>query len=250
MDDADIKEVTKYVKENRVKARKGFVCVDGRYKPNDDTSGMLARPGGNFRGIMVLLALKDQLNMTVGRIVDRAVDAVEEMGITFNMHTDEHEDPDDLASIGCGHIAKAANPQTAPTYKVDPMDIKKALIYLKIKLEGKKYYKMVKLAGQHAEKGVLVISGKKYTVNHSDERSSPSDKNGSMYFVFDKARDDKYLKKLYDHLNVSNKLSYKKFQEYSDLQLKATLNNLAKGLPIYRINVDGEEPEVEFLGNV
>jgi hypothetical protein len=236
-------KITEFVKKNRVKAKKGFICVDGRYEAGDETAGMLARPGGNFRGIMVLLSLKDKLGLTVGRVVDRAVEAVEEMGITFNMHTDEHSDPDDLDKIGCGHIAKAADPKTAKDYKVDPDDIKNALIYLRIKLEGRNYYKMVTLEGEHQEQGVLIISGTKYTVNHFDPKTK------EMFFVFDKARDDIYLRQLFDHLHLS-KITYTEFRELSDLQLQATLKNLAKDLPIYKVDADEEEPVVEFLGKV
>jgi hypothetical protein len=235
-------KVIDFVINNKVKARKGFICVDGRYKAGYETAGMLARPGGNFRGIMVLLALKKKLGLTVGQIVDRAVEAVEKMGISFNMHTDEHADPEDLFSIGCGHIAKAADPKTSKAYKVDPKDIKKALVYLRIKLEGKKYYQMIKLSGEHQEKGVLVITGTKYTVNHYDPKRG-------MYFVFDQARDDVFLKQLYDNLHIS-KISFKEFKDYSDLQLQATLDNLAKGLPIYEVNADLSEPEVKFIGKV
>lgn len=239
----ETQQVVDFVKNNRVKAKQGFICVDGRYPAGDKTAGMLARPGGNFRGIMVLLALRKKLGMTVGRIVDRAVDAVEGLGITFNMHTDQHADPDDLSSIGCGHIARAIDPKTSQMYKVDPEDVKKALIYLRIKLEGRKYYKVIHLEGEHKEQGVLIISGTKYSVNHFDPKTK------QMFFVFDKARDDEYLHQLYGALRIP-KLSYKEFSELSDKQLQATLKNLAHGLPIYKVNVDHEGPQVEFVGKV
>ncbi len=243
MNDQNLNQIIDFVKANKVRAKKGFICVDGRYSSGYETAGMLARPGGNFRGIMVLLALRKKLGLTVGRAVDKAVEAVENMGITFNMHTDNHVDPDDLDAIGCGHIAKAADPKHAKDYKVDPDDVKKALMYLRIKLEGRKYYHMVELSGDHKEKGVLIIDSTRYTVNHFDP------KRGEMFFVFDKVRDDEFLRNLYDHLKIS-KLSYGDFVKYSDLQLQATLKNLAHGLPIYKVKLDGHEPEVEFLSNV
>lgn len=239
----DTQKIAEFVKNNRVKAKKGFICVDGRYAAGYATAGMLARPGGNFRGIMVMLALKKKLDLTVGRVVDRAVEAVEGMGLTFNMHTDTHADPDDLTSIGCGHIARAADPKFAPMYKVDPDDVKKALMYLRIKLEGRKYYQMIQLKGEHQEQGVIIISGTKYSVNHYDRKSK------QMFFVFDKARDDEYLHHLYGALRIP-KLSYKEFAKLSDVQLQATLKNLASGLPIYQVNADQVEPIVEFLGLV
>lgn len=233
--------VKDFVIKNRVPAKKGAICVDGRYSPK--YSGMMARPGGNFRGIMTLLALRKKHKLTVGQVVDQAVEAVEKMGITFNMHTDRHANPDDLTSIGCGHIAKAANPETATMYGVKGDDIKQALIYLRIKLEGKKYYNMVNLKGEHEEKGVLVITGSKKTVNHFDPKTK------EMYFVFDKIRDEEYTKKLWKNLKIKN-IKYEEFKKISDTQLNATLKNLAKGLPVYEVNADKKELIIKFLGDV
>lgn len=238
----NIDQVTNFVNRNRVKAKEGFICVDGRYK-SPYYAGMLARPGGNFRGIMVLLALRKKLGLTVGRCVDIAVDAVESMGITFNMHTDDHVNEHDLSAIGCGHIAKAEDPHYAKMYKVDPEDVKLALIYLRIKLEGRKYYKLAELEGTHKEQGVLVITGEKYSVNHCDT------KTGEMYFVYDKARDEEYTRKLWGRLKLK-KLSWKEFSEMIQTQMDTTLKLLAKDLPIYEVNLDKKDPSVNFVGKV
>lgn len=242
MSEENINQILEFVKNNKVKSKDGFICVDGRYKSNF-YAGMLSRPGGNFRGIMVLLSLRKKLGLTVGRCVDIAVEAVESMGITFNMHTDDHEKAHDLASIGCGHIAKAEDPEFSKLYKVDPEDVKLALTYLRIKLEGRKYYKLAELEGSHKEQGVLVVTGEKYTVNHCDPKS------GEMYFVYDKARDEEYTRKLWGRLNLK-KLSWKEFSELNEVQLNATLKLLAKDLPIYSVDLDGKDPEVKFLGKV
>lgn len=235
-------EVEDFVTRNKVPVKKGFICVDGRYK-SPQHAGMLARPGGNFRGIMVLLALRKNLGLTVGQCVDRAIGAVESMGISFNMHTDEHADDDDLSAIGCGHIAKAADPHFAKMYHVDPQDVQRALAYLRVKIEGRKYYHEAELQGDHQEQGVLVISGKKYTVNHSDP------KTGEMYFVFDKARDEEYTKKLFEKFDLY-KLSLKEFLDINELQLNTTLKLLAKDLPIYEVNLDEKAPQVKFVATV
>src|SRR5438552_1915100 len=121
-------EIVNFAKRNKVKAKKGFICVDGRYG-SPKYSGMLARPGGNFRGIMVLLAMRRKLGLTVGRLIDQVVDAVETMGIRFSMHTDSHHHTEkDLGDIGCGHIAMAEESEHAKEYKVDPLDVHRALI--------------------------------------------------------------------------------------------------------------------------
>src|SRR5689334_5769157 len=127
----DTQKIVEYVKKNRVPAKDGFVCVDGRY--DEAQAGMLARPGGNFKGILVLLALRKKLHLTIGRIVDKGVDAIESMGYSFNMHTDDHTDANNLMAIGCGHIAKAADPNNAAEYGVNPKDVQWALVYLRLK---------------------------------------------------------------------------------------------------------------------
>ncbi len=241
MSENNFKEVKSFVLKNIVPAKKGTICVDGRYAPK--YSGMMARPGGNFREIMTLLALRKKLKLTVGQVVDLAVSAVENMGVTFNMHTDSHADPKDLTSIGCGHIAKAENPETAAMYGVKASDVKQALIYLRIKLEGRKYFNMVNLEGEHKEKGVLVITGSKKTVNHFNPRSK------EMYFVFDQKRDEEFTKEFYKNLEI-NGVSFEEFKKISNDQLTATLRNLAKGLPIYEINADIKDPEIKFVGQV
>lgn len=239
----DLEELKEFIKRNKVKAKKGFICVDGRY--SDKYAGYLARPGGNFRGILVLLALRKKLNLTVGKLVDKVVDAVEEMGITFNMHTDDHHNDTDLSKIGCGHIAKAEDPKTARDYLVNPSDVHKALVYLRIKLEGRKYYQMVELNGEHKEKGVIIVTGTKFTLKHWDKRRN------LMYFVFDKARDDEYQKELYSKFKERfPKLNFEEFIKISNKQLDATLNHLAKGLPIYSVDLDGKDPVIIPIGYV
>lgn len=239
---ATAEDVENFIRRNKVIAKKGFICVDGRYK-SPQYAGMLARPGANFRGIMVLLSLRKKLGLTVGRCVDRAVEAVESMGINFNMHTDDHAHDDDLSAIGCGHIAKAEDPHFAKMYRIDPKDVRKALMYLRIKLEGRKYFQEAELHGEHQERGVLVVTGTKYSVNHADP------KTGEMYFVYDKARDAVYTKNLWEKLNIP-KLSWKEFAQITELQLNSTLKLLAKDLPIFEVNLDEKEPQVKYISLV
>jgi hypothetical protein len=54
-------KVIDFVINNKVKARKGFICVDGRYKAGYETAGMLARPGGNFRGDYGFISFKEKI---------------------------------------------------------------------------------------------------------------------------------------------------------------------------------------------
>ena len=88
---------------------------------------------------------------------------------------------------------------------------------------------MVTLPGEHKEEGVLIVKNEEYTVNsHDDEH---------MYFIYDKKRDDLFIKELVEKMTVSE-LVYENFQRVSTLQLGATLQALAKGLPIFEVTID------------
>ena len=125
------------------------------------------------------------------------------------------------------------------------MDVHNALVYLRIKLEGRKYYNVQELDGSHRERGVLVVTGKRFSVNHWDT------KKNEMYFVYDKARDEEYLQVLFDHFKDQfPKLTFSEFKEISDLQLDATLHNLAKGMAVFEVNLDSKDPVVQQIGTV
>ena len=87
------------------------------------------------------------------------------------------------------------------------------------------------LDGEHAERGVLVITGTKTTVNPSDGQA--------MFFIHDKTRDEQFMKTLVEKMKIPG-LSVKGLIEAANNQLGATLNNLASGLPKFTINVDSE----------
>src|SRR5690606_34821359 len=88
---------------------------------------------------------------------------------------------------------------------------------------------LVTLPGEHKEEGVLIIKHEEYTVNSQDENH--------MYFIYDKKRDDLFIKKLVETIAVEN-LVYENFQRVSTLQLGATLQALAKGLPLFEVIID------------
>jgi hypothetical protein len=66
-----------------------------------------------------------------------------------------------------------------------------------------------------------------------------------MYFVYDAERDTQFLKDMVSEIAISG-VSFADMKRESDLQLKATLHNLAKGLPIYNVTFRNKTSSVFF----
>lgn len=231
-----------YVHKNTVNAKLGRKCVDGRYLPDDENAGMISRPGADFGYVMTLMAYSNEqkLNLNALDCAKKVYEVVMSLDSTFYMHTDSHENKSVPYSIGCGHAAKACTDEFANRYELHAEDVKKALEYFKNAREMN--VKIVPLTGEHKEKGVLIVNSDEYSLNSQHEND--------MYFIYDKKRDDEFLKNLVEKLNMENVL-YEDFQRISTTQLTVTLQLLAKDLPIFEVNfTDLSEPTVEFKGSV
>jgi hypothetical protein len=159
------------------------------------------------------------------------------------MHTDNNVDPDNHTRkgiIGCGHLAQAATKNLCSEYDVTSQDVLKLVDYARNIAEISANLEMVNLHGEHAEAGVLVIKSKRYSVNSED----PDLKK--MYFIYDEERDNDFLKKLVNQMAIPG-VTFADMKKESDLQLQATLNNLAAGLPVYSVEFHGRKPVVYFL---
>jgi len=226
----DIHTVSSFVSKNIISTKEGRKCVDGRYE-DDEYSGMIARAGADFGYVMAMLGynLEQKLNLSVEQCVDIVYKSIIDLEGTFYMHTDTHADPTIPYSIGCGHASKAMSQEYALTFGLDPEQVQKALLLLKDSPE--RPVTLVTLQGDHAEEGVLIIKNEDYTVNSKDDEH--------MYFIYDKKRDDLFLKDLVEKIGM-DQLVYENFQRVSTLQLGATLQALAKGLPIFEVTIDEE----------
>lgn len=228
--------VEQFVRNNLVPSKKGRRCVDGRYPKDSTSSGTLARPGGDFGHVMALLAVNQSQNLglTPEECVESVFLAVLEDGSEFSMHTDHHvpfpNEKGTTVQIGCGHVAKAMDQTTNSGYGVNSENVQKALERIQEMIKTGKAVHLDSLDGEHAEKGVLVITGTKMTVDPSDRRS--------MYFVYDQIRDVENLRDIVAKINIPG-LTTEKFTEATNKQLGATLKNLALGLPQFTVNADG-----------
>jgi hypothetical protein len=66
-----------------------------------------------------------------------------------------------------------------------------------------------------------------------------------MYFIYDQDRDIEFMKQLVSQMNLAG-VTFADMKRESDLQLQATLHNLAKGLPLYVVSFSGRQPHVRF----
>lgn len=242
--ESELEKTKAYVLGNIVTAHEGRKCVDGRYLP-DQASGMIARPGGDCGYVMALLAVNKQKKL--GLTPEQCFNAVYKVvsrgdNCNFCMHTDTHTDPDAVTHkglIGCGHIAKAAISSLSSEYDVNSDDVQKFVEYARHIADITPKMEMINLDGEHQESGVLVIHSIEFTVNAED----PVLKR--MYFVYDEERDTEFLKRLVDEMAIPG-VNFAEMKKEADLQLTATLHNLAKGLPVYHVSFKDQTPLVTF----
>jgi hypothetical protein len=244
---ATIEQVDNYVEKNVVPAQEGRKCVDGRYLPNQAT-GMIARPGGDCGYVMALMAVNKRkgLGMTPEQCFNAVYKVLANHKDKFCMHTDHHADPDSHTHkglIGCGHLVKASTEGLCDEYDVDGEDVKRFVEYARNLAEIEPSMEVVNLDGEHEEKGVLVIKDDKYTIN----ADNPDMKQ--MYFIYDEQRDNAFMKNLVADLQIDG-VTFEDMKDESDIQLQATLHNLAMGLPIYSVEFIGSEPKATYIGIV
>jgi len=242
--ESELYKTQTYVLKNTIPAKDGRKCVDGRYLPSQGC-GMIARPGGDCGYVMALMAVnrKKKLGLSPEACFNAVYKVVSDgRNHHFCMHTDHHCDPDNLnhkGLIGCGHITKASMNELANGYDLDSQEVSRFVSYARNIADITPKMKMVSLGGDHGESGILVVHSKKYTVNAWD----PEVKR--MYFVYDIDRDMTFLERIVKRMAIPD-VNFAEMKYESDLQLKATLHNLAKDLPIYSISFSHGVPEVKF----
>ncbi len=240
-------KIQEYASRNVVRASQGRKCVDGRYLPTQ-ASGMIARPGGDMGYVMALLAVnkRKNLGLTPEKCFDEVYKAVIRENPHFYMHTDHHAESGHQthkALIGCGHVVKAALQNLSEDYDLDGKDVERVVAYARKITDKTQAVEIVNLEGDHGEAGVLVIHSEQYSVNSQDPIL------GKMYFIYDAERDVRFLRNMVLEMAIQG-VDYEEMKRESDLQLQATLHNLAKGLPIYNVNFRGKTPIVSFASFV
>lgn len=209
-------------------------CVDGGYKENEAV-GALAIPGGHLGIAMNLLALgyspQESFDMTYNFLND--------LGITFGWHTDNHEGHGETI-VGCGHCNAAI--KRGEEYGVDGEAVAELLDLIRTEQQrGEKKMECVVLNRDHAEKAILVVRSTDFTVKPWDEEAD------IQYFIYDQARHMLLL----DELAEVYDLDREQLQAVVEQQINATLGLLgsSRGKPMIAVDVsDGDAAVVAMLG--
>lgn len=229
--------------ENSRNVQYGRICGDGRYWP-EESGGRLARFGADMGYVMGLLALNksQELNLSPEEIVDAVITASTKDGGKFSLHTDTNGK--------CGHTYNATLPENEHKYGLNSQEMKKALDYAtSLSQFQPDKVEMVTLEGQHKEKGVIFNTGKKKKINHRQD--------DQQWFVVSARRDNDYVQNvlfpqllhLLPVLGEKN-ISAEEYLEILRQQTNATAEILAKGLPIYEVDMDSPIPVVMPAGVV
>jgi len=249
----EMQETNDYVLKNTVHAQEGRKCVDGRYPP-DTARGMLARAGGDCGYVMALMAInrKKKLQLTPEQCFNAVYKVIsQKLHGAFCIHTDHHIDPEFEGAnnmhqtlIGCGHLTQASSQWSLRhPYDVQGGDVKKIIAYARNLADINDQVEIINLAGEHAERGVLIVDDTKHTINAMDP------KEHTMYFIYDKTRDEAFMKKLVKEMAIPG-VTFEDMKKEADIQLQATLHNIAKGLPIFTISYKKNEPQVTYLATI
>lgn len=246
LDNADLPQITKlaeeFVKENIIQGRDKFdICADGRHEYESIESGGVSLAGGSMGFVIGLLAFREQLGWSVEDVVNKTIDVYRKHNKKFVFHTDDHSDNSKLC--GCAHISSAESEEFESEYGVIANDVRKA--YGIIKGLSSDMAMEVMLKGSHNEKGILFLRGElTKTVNHQDI-------SGTQYFVIDVDRRDDFVRKtLIPRLGIESTLTADEFINTLNTQTQTTTRKVAKGLPMFDIDLSHVDPQVRFIDKV
>jgi hypothetical protein len=226
-------EVKKFVKENLVAADdKRTVCADGRYEREQSRGGRRVFGADFGIAMAIAAALKDDgTYLSPEEIVERLWRAkcrVVGERTKLNYHTDSHNRG--LDKIGCGHIAKAANPEYDGLYgSITYQEIQALYTSFSRHPEAE----LTVLEGDHAEKAVLLVHGTSHSVHSRD-------KKGRMYFVADVDRTDRFIDEIVPFFcdGLLSPISADKVKQNYHRQMQATAGLIAQGLAQFRVTID------------
>lgn len=230
-----LEEVRAHAKKMRTQADKTRAkCVDGGYR-EDEAVGAMAIAGAHLGVSMALLAR----GKTPLEAFELVYNFVSKDGHPYCWHTDSHEGHGSI--VGCGHCNLGIT--KGNFYELNGALVEELLqIVRNATNEGMKKIECITLNREHTERAVLVVTGSEYTVKPWDETAN------SQYFIYDKTRHEDFLQAFAEFSG----LNYDELLAESGKQANTTLGLLgtSKGKPMIMVNVDADEPVVEYLGDV
>jgi len=216
-------------------------CVDGGYR-GDEAVGAMAIAGGHLGLSMALL----RLGLSPDDAFNLVHKFVSQDGNPYCWHTDTHEGHLGVV-VGCGHCNAAIG--NSEKYGLEGQKVQELLEIVRKAQDDLENMECVTLNRKHAEQAILVITSSDYTVKPWDQE------NDIQYFIYDLTRHSEFINKFVDYLadqkiTLNNKpITFDALFDASQAQTNVTLGLLdsSKGKPMFKVNVSGKEPEVEFL---
>jgi hypothetical protein len=251
-----LEQVREFVEENIVPADdSGSECVDDR-ETAEQSHGRVRAFGGSLSYMLpsakVIADLSKDLSnpeiseragkITNSDIVRAAIAAKKKVkgeDVQIHLHGDEEHSKN--GGIGCGHAAKASDPENEfqHEYGVDASDAREIyeIAY------GSKDAHIETLKGGHNAKGVIMVRGDEQTGEAKFSVNSKDIDGKLQFFVVDIDR----TRKLFEEIipAMFEELGFGNFEGAVDktwdayvVQMKASTKVLAKGLPIYNATID------------
>lgn len=228
--------VDAHIRDNRIAVRPGRRCIDGRYAPQSVDSGRLARPGGDFGFVQVMLSVNRALGLgwSTLKCLSEVYDALVAIDGTFYMHTDsencQRSSGFDAGLPGCRHIAfSTSNPLV---FNLNADDVIRAYDLVTQHSPFRQRVYMAVVEGPNRESAVLV---------NLDPESSfePRDASGNTFFLYDRSRDEDLMADLFTRLNLPP-TSRPLFQRTAREQVLYTLSLLGTRLPVFMVGDKAE----------
>lgn len=238
-DQADLKEkVTSHSKKMKVVADSTRTkCVDGGYR-GEEAVGAIAIPGAHLGVSMALL----NLGFSPEDAFELVYKFASKDSNPYCWHTDKHEGHDGVV-VGCGHCNAAIG--NADHYGVESLKTQELLDLVRKAQDERENMEMVILDREHSEKAILVVTSTNFTVKPWDQEDDV------QFFIYDKVRHMEMLKNLVGFLAENGReVSFDALVESSEKQTNSTLGLLgsSKGKSIFTVDVSGDEPVVEMVG--
>lgn len=250
-------EVRQFVEANKRSEIMDYVlaCGDGRYK-KDQSNGAIRAFGADFGVLMAVKATLAEKGIIASNQQILQFYWIARKGlfvgkdIITDIHTDEHNRvlrTEENPKMGCGHIAKAANPEYENLYGLKAYEVKQFYRDLLDFFD----VKVTVLEGEHKEKGVLFIYGENEEDENAQWSVDSSNEKGEMYFVVDVARVKDFVKKITPRMGFKG-LEYEDIERNFQKQMKATASILAGGLRQFDVFLtkEGKIENLEYKGDV
>ena len=218
-------------------------CGDDRYKNGETRPSLFGATHGITQG---LLRYKNQfeLNRSTSELIDAVARVVKKYGGIYTAHSDDNEDPNDPASLKCGHAFNATLSKNKDKYGINPDDMIEANTYVKkqAKLHPDTFHIDI-LTGPHNAIGVFLDEGMEKTLKHTSK--------GKSFYVVTVNKNRQFINDIFPDLEEelpelkANEITAGQFNDDLWEQTVVTASILAPNFPVAKTNSDDPTPHAE-----